>query len=101
SSLNVAGDDANLALAATVVKTALLGAKDAADIGIPAVPLRDLHGRAAADLLGRLGAQVRLGAKAAAVEAVPSGGFLGRLAGRGARRGGRRPQRAGRRMAAT
>jgi len=83
SSLNVAGDDANLALAATVVKTALLGAKDAADIGIPAVPLRDLHGRAAADLLGRLGAQVRLGAKAAAVEAVPSGGFLVRLAGRG------------------
>ena len=83
SSLNVAGDDANLALAATVVKTALLGAKDAADIGIPAVPLGDLHGRAAADLLGRLGAQVRLGAKAAAVEVLPSGGFLVRLADRG------------------
>jgi squalene-associated FAD-dependent desaturase len=83
SSLNVAGDDANLALAATVVKTALLGAKDAADIGIPAVPLGDLHGRAGADLLGRLGAQVRLGAKAAAVEALPSGGFLVRLADRG------------------
>jgi squalene-associated FAD-dependent desaturase len=83
SSLNVAGDDANLALAATVVKTALLGAKDAADIGIPVVPLGDLHGRAAADLLGRLGAQVRLGAKAAAVEVLPSGGFLVRLADRG------------------
>ena len=80
SSLNVAGDDANLALAATVVKTALLGAKDAADIGIPAVPLGDLHGRAGAELLGRLGAQVRLGAKAGAVEALPSGGFLVRLA---------------------
>jgi squalene-associated FAD-dependent desaturase len=83
SSLNVAGDDANLALAATVVKTALLGAKDAADIGIPAIPLGDLHGRAAADLLGRLGAQIRLGAKAAAVEVLPSGGFLVRLADRG------------------
>jgi squalene-associated FAD-dependent desaturase len=83
SSLNVAGDDANLALAATVVKTALLGAKDAADIGIPAVPLGDLHGRAAAELLGRLGAQVRLGAKAGAVEALPSGGFLVRLADHG------------------
>jgi squalene-associated FAD-dependent desaturase len=83
SSLNVAGDDANLALAATVVKTALLGAKDAADIGIPAVPLGDLHGRASADLLGRLGAQVRLGAKATAVEALPTGGFLVRLADRG------------------
>ena len=83
SSLNVAGDDANLALAATVVQTALLGAKDAADIGVPAIPLGDLHGRAAAELLGRLGAQVRLGAKAAAVEPLPSGGFGVRLAGRG------------------
>jgi len=83
SSLNVAGDDANLALAATVVKTALLSARDAADIGVPAVPLGELHGHAAARLLGRLHARVRLGAKAAAVEALPSGGFLIRLAGRG------------------
>jgi uncharacterized protein with NAD-binding domain and iron-sulfur cluster len=83
SSLNVAGDDANLALAATVVKTALLSARDAADIGIPAVPLGDLHGQAAASLLGRLRARVLLGAKAAAVEALPSGGFLVRLASRG------------------
>src|SRR5262249_3740580 len=81
-----------LALAATVVKTALLGARDAADIGVPAVPLGDLHGRAAGALLARLGAQVRLGAKVAAVEAAPggSGGPGGpgrrwrvRLAGRG------------------
>ncbi|MBO0817957.1 MAG: FAD-dependent oxidoreductase, partial [Actinobacteria bacterium] len=83
SALNVPGDDANLALAATVVKTALLSARDAADIGIPAVPLGDLHGQAAGTLLGRLGARVRLGAKAAAVEALPSGGFLIRLASRG------------------
>ena len=68
SALNIAGDDANLALAATVVKTALLGARDAADIGVPAVPLGDLHGQAGADLLGRLGAQVRLGTKVAAIE---------------------------------
>jgi squalene-associated FAD-dependent desaturase len=84
SSLNVPGDDANLALAATVVKTALLSSAGAADIGIPAVPLGELHGQAAADLLGRLGARVRLGAKAAAVEALPSGGFLVRLAARDA-----------------
>jgi len=83
SALNVPGDDANLALAATVVKTALLSARNAADIGIPAVPLGDLHGQAAAGLLGRLGARVRLGAKAAAVEALPSGGFVVRLASRG------------------
>ena len=84
SALNVAGDDANLALAATVVKTALLSGRDAADIGIPAVPLGDLHGQAAASLLGRLRARVRLSAKVAAVEALPSGGFLVRLASRGA-----------------
>jgi monoamine oxidase len=84
SALNVAGDDANLALAATVVETALLSGRDAADIGIPAVPLGDLHGQAAASLLGRLRARVRLSAKAAAVEALPSGGFLVRLASRGA-----------------
>jgi hypothetical protein len=84
SALNVAGDDANLALAATVVKTALLSGRDAADIGIPAVPLGDLHGQAAASLLGRLRARVRLSAKVAAVEVLPSGGFLVRLASRGA-----------------
>jgi squalene-associated FAD-dependent desaturase len=83
SALNVAGDDANLALAATVVKTALLSASDAADIGVPAVPLGDLHGRAAAGLLGRLGADVRVNAKAAAVEPLPAGGFRIRLADRG------------------
>jgi squalene-associated FAD-dependent desaturase len=87
SALNVAGDDANLALAATVVQTALLSARDAADIGIAAVPLGDLHGRAASALLGRLGARVRLGAKVAAVEPLPSGGFRLRLAGRGAAAG--------------
>ena len=68
SALNVAGDDANLALATTVVQTALLGSRDAADIGVPAVPLGDLHGQAATDLLQRLGARVRLGAKVAAIE---------------------------------
>jgi len=73
SALNVGGDDANLALAATVVKTALLGARDAADIGVPAVPLGELHGQAAGALLARMGAQVRLGAKAAAVEMLPEG----------------------------
>ncbi len=71
SALNIAGDDANLALAATVVKTALLGARDAADIGVPAVPLGDLHGQAGMDLLHRLGARVRLGAKVAAIEVAP------------------------------
>ena len=74
SALNVAGDDANLALAATVVKTALLGSRDAADIGVPAVPLGDLHGEAAMNLLQRLGVRARLGAKVAAIETT--GGTL-------------------------
>jgi squalene-associated FAD-dependent desaturase len=68
SALNIAGDDANLALAATVVQTALLGARDAADIGVPAIPLGDLHGKAALAHLGRLGAEVRLGAKVTGIE---------------------------------
>jgi squalene-associated FAD-dependent desaturase len=84
SSLNIAGDDASLALAATVIKTALLGEKDAADIGVPAVPLGELHGTAGLALLRRLGAEVRLGAKAAAVELAhdrePGGRYLVKLA---------------------
>ncbi|HEY1919905.1 MAG TPA: hydroxysqualene dehydroxylase HpnE [Streptosporangiaceae bacterium] len=74
SALNVAGDDANLALAATVVQTALLGAKDSADIGVPLIPLGDLHGQAGMDLLGKLGAEVTLNAKVAAIE--PATGTL-------------------------
>jgi len=75
SALNIAGDDANLSLAATVIKTALLGAKNAADIGVATVPLGDLHGQATASLLAKLGAQVRLGAKVNAIRPQPGGGF--------------------------
>ena len=65
SSLNIAGDDASLALAATVIKTALLGEKDAADIGVPAVPLGELHGTAGLALLRprRRGAAGRQGSR--------------------------------------
>ncbi len=75
SSLNIDGDAASLPLAATVLKTALLESGSAADIGVPAVPLGDLHGRAAARLLDRLGARVRMAAKATAVTLDPAGGF--------------------------
>jgi squalene-associated FAD-dependent desaturase len=73
STLNVPGDRANTGLAAFVIKTALLGHRDAADIGVPAVPLGELHGQAAASLLRRLGADVRLGTKATAVEQDAAG----------------------------
>jgi squalene-associated FAD-dependent desaturase len=68
SALNIAGDDASLALAATVVKTGLLGKNNAADIGVPTLPLGELHGDAAATVLAKLGAQVCLGAKVSAIE---------------------------------
>jgi squalene-associated FAD-dependent desaturase len=73
SALNIAGDDASLALAATVVKTGLLGKNNAADIGVPARPLGELHGDAAAALLASLGAQVVVGAKVTAIEPVDDG----------------------------
>jgi squalene-associated FAD-dependent desaturase len=75
SALNIAGDDASLALAAFVIKTALLGAKDAADIGVATVPLGDLHGRATAEVLTGLGAQVQMGAKVSQVRQAVGGGF--------------------------
>ena len=63
STLNIAGDDASLALAAVVVKTGLLGKNNAADIGVAALPLGELHGDAGATLLAKLGAQVTLSTK--------------------------------------
>ncbi|HEY7144622.1 MAG TPA: hydroxysqualene dehydroxylase HpnE [Streptosporangiaceae bacterium] len=84
SAMNIGGDDASAALAAIVIKTALLGGRAAADIGVPSVPLGDLHGKAAAGLLRRLGADVRLGAKAALVEPGRAGGFRVRVGQGGA-----------------
>jgi squalene-associated FAD-dependent desaturase len=84
SALNIAGDDASLALAATVVKTGLLGKNNAADIGVPALPLGELHGDAAAALLTRLGAQVALSTKVAAIEVIGSGATGSGATGSGA-----------------
>jgi len=75
SALNMAGDDASVGLAAKVIKTALLGHRDAADIGMAKVPQGKLHADATAGLLGRLGADVRLGARAAGIEPLADGGF--------------------------
>ncbi len=83
SALNVAGDDANLALAATVIKTALLGHRDAADIGTPGIPLGDLHGQAGARKLLELAATVRLSAKVSGLTPLPAGRFRVQLADRG------------------
>ena len=75
SPLNIAGDDASLALAAVVVKTGLLGKNNAADIGVPTLPLGELHGDAGATLLAKLGGQVSLSTKVSAIEPEQDGGF--------------------------
>ncbi len=80
SALNIAGDDASLALAAVVVKTGLLGKNNAADIGVAALPLGELHGDAGATLLAKLGAQVALSTKVSAIEPDSGGGFRVALA---------------------
>jgi squalene-associated FAD-dependent desaturase len=77
SALNIAGDDASLALAAVVVKTGLLGKNNAADIGVPALPLGELHGDAGANQLAKLGARVMLGTKVAAIEPGEDGYRIG------------------------
>ena len=79
SALNIAGDDASVPLAATVVRTGLLGGRGAADIGMATVPLGQLHDTAAMALLTRLGAAVRLRARAAAIDPDPAGGYRIRL----------------------
>ena len=85
SALNIGGDEASLSLAATVIKTGLLGDRGAADIGTVSVPLGEIHGRAAAGLLARLGVRVVLGAKVASVRPDGEGGFTVALVpGRGA-----------------
>jgi squalene-associated FAD-dependent desaturase len=79
SALNIAGDEASLALAATVIKMALLGGRDAADIGMASVPLGEIHDRAASSALARLGVRVRVSARADAVRAAPGGTFAVQL----------------------
>ncbi|MEV4298915.1 hydroxysqualene dehydroxylase HpnE [Microbispora rosea] len=63
AALNIPSDEAALGPAAMVFRTALLGRADAADIGVPSVPLGELHGGAALSAITRLGGEVRLAAK--------------------------------------
>jgi squalene-associated FAD-dependent desaturase len=71
AALNVGVEGAALGPAAMVFKTALLGRADAADIGVPVVPLGELHGTAAQAAIRRRGGVVRLSAKVTAVEPGP------------------------------
>lgn len=67
AALNTSADDAALSLAAMVFRTALLEHADAADIGIPRVPLQRLHGEAAEKYLRDRGAAIRVDAAARAI----------------------------------
>ncbi|HEY4021119.1 MAG TPA: hydroxysqualene dehydroxylase HpnE [Pseudonocardiaceae bacterium] len=73
AALNTDADDASLALCAMVFRTALLDRAEAADIGVPQVPLSELHGDPAAEYLHRNGADVRLRTSARAIRAVGDG----------------------------
>lgn len=59
--LNLPADEASLAQSVQVFRTGLLDAADAADIGVPTVPLQRLHGDAAAAALETAGVRVELG----------------------------------------
>jgi squalene-associated FAD-dependent desaturase len=71
AALNIRLDEAALGPAAMVCQTALLGRSDAADIGVPAIPLGDLHGTVAAAEIKRGGGRIELGAKVQAIDAGP------------------------------
>lgn len=59
AALNARADQVSLSMAATVFQEALLTYRGAADIGIPAVPLGQLHGDAATEQLRQGGVQLR------------------------------------------
>jgi squalene-associated FAD-dependent desaturase len=75
SALNVDADRADLPLAAAAISTALLARRGNADLGVPTVPLSELHGNPAAALLRQLKVTVRLGVRADALRISPRGGY--------------------------
>jgi hydroxysqualene dehydroxylase len=77
AALNTTADDASLALCAMVFRTALLERADAADIGVPSIPLSELHGDPAARYLARHGADVRLRTAVRSIVKQESGFRLG------------------------
>jgi hydroxysqualene dehydroxylase len=66
--LNLPADEASLQQSVQVFRTGLLDSADAADIGIPRVPLQELHGAAAATALERAGVRIELGAPVTGIE---------------------------------
>jgi squalene-associated FAD-dependent desaturase len=73
ATLNLAPDEASLALAAKVFRTGLLDHASAADVGYASMPLGRLHSSAARDALDVAGVEVLVGHS---VEAVEPGGAV-------------------------
>jgi hydroxysqualene dehydroxylase len=68
--LNLEPGEASLAMAAKVFRTALFEDAAAADLGVPAAPLRDLHDAPVRDALEGLGVELRTGTRALALDRV-------------------------------
>ncbi|HXV32814.1 MAG TPA: hydroxysqualene dehydroxylase HpnE [Gaiellaceae bacterium] len=66
--LNVRCEEVSAAPALFTVQTALLGERDGSDVVLPLAPLGAMHGDAAGAALRALGAVVRVGERAAALE---------------------------------
>ncbi len=66
--LNLPAAEASLAAAAFVFRTGLLDAAGAGDVGVPRVPLQQLHAEPAARALSRAGARVSLRARVERIE---------------------------------
>jgi squalene-associated FAD-dependent desaturase len=66
--LNLGAAHASLALSAFVFRTGLLDDAGAGDVGIPRVPLQQLHVEPAARMLAELGAELRVRARVTRVE---------------------------------
>ncbi len=69
ATLNLAPDEASLALAAKVFRTGLLDRADAADVGYAAVPLGELHDSSAARALATAGVEVLTNTRVDAIRA--------------------------------
>ncbi|MEU6641512.1 hydroxysqualene dehydroxylase HpnE [Saccharomonospora sp. NPDC046836] len=73
AALNCDAEQASLALAAMVFRTALLDRADGADIGIPRWPLADLHVRPAEKYLLTRSAEIRLRSPVRGIEPTATG----------------------------
>jgi hydroxysqualene dehydroxylase len=71
--LNLSADEASLKLATFVFRTGLLDESDACDLGVPQVPLSELHGEPAATALAERRVDVSLKTKVGRVEPLANG----------------------------